>query len=291
MKDFILIILMASIFFCSCSSKNGKNGDVFCNKIADMVTNRSDNNIQNTLFPANLNFSYSEEDKNFFNTLRSKDFTEDESHVMVCITHEKYDHPVGAIAIKFNGGHFWYIHNGQTYLNCGIFAVIRLLYHLGLQGIVDKDLWYKNNIIQLRAITAAISGKEFESQCTMLPESAVTGLLNHLGCPAQFIKIERVGSTYENEAKKQITILRKEIQFFEDISRVSRTEMISRIDRGYYNNPLAGRYDLSKKDRRNYCILYPGNKNALANSINFNRKEIDRYQKMIDTGDYSGLNL
>jgi hypothetical protein len=290
MKNFVLIILMSVCFLCSCSSRNGVDRGTFYNKVTDTINraSKADGNIQ---FLDNPKFShYSEEDKNFTNILMSKGFTKNESHVMISMIHEKYSDSIEPI--KFNGWHFWYVHNGQTNLNCGIFAVIRLLYHLGLQGIVDKDLWYKNNITQLRKIAASIAGKQFEDENALLPESAVLGVLRHVGCPDEYIKIERVGPTYEREARKQIANLNKEITFLLDLcdDTCSRSEMFSRIDKGYYSTS-DGKEGLTKMDCMEKYLAYPGNKAALRRVIEFDRREIERYQKMIDTGDYTGLNL
>jgi hypothetical protein len=67
--------------------------------------------------------------------------------------------------IVFNGGHFYYVdgagkrYEGQTYANCSIYALIRLLKHLGQCGYIDEDFWKQYSDEDLRIRIDNIGGR------------------------------------------------------------------------------------------------------------------------------------
>ncbi|MDR3253405.1 MAG: hypothetical protein LBT07_00360 [Endomicrobium sp.] len=56
--------------------------------------------------------------------------------------------------------HFYYdgYDNGKTHKNCKLYAVKRLMNHLGQTGKISKDLWYEHSDKELRKMVANISG-------------------------------------------------------------------------------------------------------------------------------------
>jgi hypothetical protein len=79
------------------------------------------------------------EEENIVNRLRAKGCSNQEITLMLTINREVYSGGIGRI--MFDGWHYWYIdgngkpYDGSTCQNCGLFATVRLLHHLG-QG------WY-----------------------------------------------------------------------------------------------------------------------------------------------------
>jgi hypothetical protein len=94
--------------------------------------------------------------------LQSKGCAEYEIFEMMKIEKEDFDGPIEHVMYRNN--HFYYKHhdNGQTYCNCGLYAVKRLLCALGKKGIVAKDLWYKYTDAELRDMIVEISGNEYD---------------------------------------------------------------------------------------------------------------------------------
>jgi hypothetical protein len=92
--------------------------------------------------------------------LYSKGCAEYEISEMMKIEKEDFEGPIEHVI--YHNYHFHYKHHdkGQTYANCGLYAVKRLLFALGKKGIVAKDLWYKYTDVELRDMIVKISGDE-----------------------------------------------------------------------------------------------------------------------------------
>ncbi|MDR2616229.1 MAG: hypothetical protein LBC22_00180 [Endomicrobium sp.] len=80
--------------------------------------------------------------------------------------------------IVFNGYHFYYVdgtnkrYEGQTYANCSIYALIRLLKHLGQCGYIDADFWKQYSDEDLRIMIDNIGrgkGYYISQRVTVVP--------------------------------------------------------------------------------------------------------------------------
>jgi hypothetical protein len=112
---------------------------------------------------------------------RQQGFEEGEISWMAKIATEDYGPNVWPIL--YVGGHFIYgPFDGNTYSNCPLYALKRFLRHLGILGIVDKDLWYRWSDKQLRNIGVDELGfPEMErSQHVGLSPHQITMLVRHL---------------------------------------------------------------------------------------------------------------
>jgi hypothetical protein len=129
--------------------------------------------------PSDMNYELSEVGK----YLQSKGCDRYEISEMMKIEKEDFEGTVEHV-IWNNNHHFYYKHhdNGQTYANCGLYAVKRLLCALGRNNIVDKDLWYRYTDAELRDMIVKISGDEkYRDQGTMPDAVHIARLMDSLG--------------------------------------------------------------------------------------------------------------
>jgi hypothetical protein len=96
------------------------------------------------------------------NDLSAKGCSPQERAIMLRIFNEVYSGGIGRIR---NNPHYWYedgsgrsFDNGQTNANCGLYAIKRMLHHLGQLNLVDKDLWQKYPDRELRYIIVERTG-------------------------------------------------------------------------------------------------------------------------------------
>ena len=98
-----------------------------------------------------------------FKEFKDKGLSNEESHARAQIGIEVYQGEPNHIV--FNGYHFYYIdgagkcYEGQTYANCSIYALIRLLKHLGQCGYIDANFWKQNSDENLRIMIDDIGAR------------------------------------------------------------------------------------------------------------------------------------
>jgi hypothetical protein len=185
------------------------------------------------------------------------------------------------------GGHFCLDghDDGQTGQNCGLFAVIRLLYVLGQNGVVDKDLWYRYTIQQLRDIMVDTleAKEEHRNQGHGIGPVELKNLMKYIGIPDQYSRVVRKGDYWHNEAQLSINALKKELEFLEDLLTrgVGKNVLEGRIDEGYYD-PLdkMSLYDMLDKtaEDNNYQKKFI----QILLDLNINDLNLRNYDKIND---------
>jgi hypothetical protein len=153
-KYIYLFLLLLSIFLLPVCSDDS-NLSQYANRTASNPINatyNSDSNITATTT------SYDEMYKEF----KDRGLSDVQSRARAKIGTEVYQGEPGHIV--FNGGHFYYVdgtnkrYEGQTYANCSIYALIRLLKHLGQCGYIDADFWKQYSDEDLRIMIDNIGG-------------------------------------------------------------------------------------------------------------------------------------
>ncbi|MDR2066955.1 MAG: hypothetical protein LBP57_03855 [Endomicrobium sp.] len=116
------------------------------NTTADL-NSLSHSNIPDTTFATILY-------ENLYKDFKDRGLSDVQSRARAKIGIEVYQGEPGHIV--FNGSHFYYVdgtdkrYEGQTYANCSIYALIRLLKHLGQCGYIDTDFWKQYSDEELR---------------------------------------------------------------------------------------------------------------------------------------------
>jgi hypothetical protein len=152
-----VILFAFSFTFSSCKNCNGNKGKD--NSVIDRDQN-PDNPATDAdgSVPALDGTALSEVEKH----LRAHGASDAEIEATKHIATEHFGKKIGRI--MWDNGHFWYRddagdHNGQPVgdgINCGPYALKRLLFVLGRHNIVDKNLWYQRTDMELREY---VSGK------------------------------------------------------------------------------------------------------------------------------------
>jgi hypothetical protein len=277
MKKYKLVtFLMFSAFLFSCSSLEdvAKKNTVFNNSIIQRANKESVLNNYNPELEVDRNSEVVQY------LIQKGDCSKVEILLMSKVEKEVYPNQIKSII--FTGNHYYYdgFDNGQTEQNCGLYAAKRLLRHLGQNGIVDKDLWYRYSDVELREMVVSIAGNEYRSQAKPLYELTVRQLLIQLGCPNEYIKIQRSGCFWQDMAKERIRNGRNSLQFLRDILEFHQ-DMIPRIDSGYYDE-IANREGVKEQ-----YLLLKDDDDAVNRMIRESEEGIAKDQDSLTTQDYS----
>jgi hypothetical protein len=152
------------------------------------------------------------------------------------IERENFSHPI--YPIVFTGGHYYYDDHdfGHTYQNCGLYAIRRLLFHLGLLSIVNADLWDRYTDRGLRNIIVDTLGfnEQYRDQNVGLLEEHVTALMRWFGIPDQYIVIVRRGNYWIRLINGIMDAAGRELEFICKAEKDPKN-VEAGIDKGVYD--------------------------------------------------------
>jgi hypothetical protein len=208
------------------------------------------------------------------------------------------------------GGHYYLVDHddGQTGQNCGLFAIIRLLYVLGQNGVVPRHWWYSLTVQQLRDIlvdqvrTGGVHVPDYyRDQGMPLEKPEIEALMRCLGIPPQYIRIVQQGQYWIDKAKCSIAEARVTIELINDLERVQGKEIdIAYVKSKYKNGGYAPVDENSKKlpgqgegDTNNHIHRFEEGNELLSYMIKMRQDAKETLQKAknaLKTGDFSYLN-
>jgi hypothetical protein len=197
--------------------------------------------------------------------------------------------------------------DGQTSQNCGLFAIIRLLYVLGQNGVVPKHLWYSLTVQQMRDILVdrvVIGGvpveKYYRDQGMPLEAVEIKTLMQYLGIPAEYIRIVKQGSYWVDKAERGVLEAKVTIELFDDLKKVQNGEclietVLDKNSKGEYNRTgKEGKKVLDQNDIDKKIQDFVNNGNMLTLYMIGQRedaeKTLEELQNALKTGDFSCLN-
>jgi hypothetical protein len=158
---YITLLLLLSIFLLSACSNLSQ--DVNRTYVQEKQSSNLINGIYNL---KSLSHNYTTANplyQKLYKEFKDRNLSDVQSHEKAQIGTEVYQGEPGHIV--FNGGHFYYIdgtdkrYEGQTYSNCSIYALVRLLKHLGQCGYIDADFWKEHSDEDLRGMIDNIGGR------------------------------------------------------------------------------------------------------------------------------------
>jgi hypothetical protein len=117
----------------------------------------------------------------------------DDLEIKAMMDIEKEDFGENIDRVMHKGIHFWYENHdkGGTHMNCGLYAMKRLLFVLGKHGLVKEDLWYRYTDVELRDMLVNISGYEKDrKQSETIWINILKTLMRDVGVPEEYCKID-----------------------------------------------------------------------------------------------------
>jgi hypothetical protein len=166
-------------------------------------TDTYNSNNSNTLSDSNITAGTLY--KKLYEEFKDRGLSDVQSRARAKIGIEVYQGQPGHIV--FNGSHFYYVdgtykrYEGQTYANCSIYALTRLLKHLGQCGYIDADFWkqYSDEDLRIMIDNIGAGGKGYyiSQGVTVVPLTLHTLMDNLIPkeIPDQYKQIYRPNGT------------------------------------------------------------------------------------------------
>jgi hypothetical protein len=188
--SFILFGLSFTLSSCKACDKRDDNTNNTSLDTSNSTSTNTTGNTTNIIVLSDLDTSNSTVLSKVGKYLKNKGCDDLEIKAMMDIEKEDFGENINRVMRV--GYHFWYENHcsGRTHLNCGLYAMKRLLFVLGKHGVVDENLWYKYTDDELRDMIANISGYEKNrNQSKFIEGNILKTLMRDVGVPERYCKI------------------------------------------------------------------------------------------------------
>jgi hypothetical protein len=268
MKKIIYVLIILSCFLCTgCTKFPQSNSDVRPTRIPSATSSLTSV-------------------KDLEKVLRNQGRPQEEIDLLLKMPEQLKGVSIDSCVIIFTGSHYFlYDHDdGQTGQNCGLFAIVRLLYVLGQLGIGDEYLWIRYTMQDLRDILIDKLGAddEYRNQSRGTKEKQLIMLMRYLGIAEKYIRIVKEGPFWETTARDRIERGNAFSKFYNDYKIFSKDALKLKINKGEYSSLL---------DACFLNWLLDENEAAIEDEYNRMNGILNAAQDALDRQDYSQLDF